>query len=76
MIPSGQDICGLQVAMDKSFAVKIFERIQNRAEHVARFFWRKRALGKNLREILFRIFHHQIQQIASAEAASPRAEEP
>src|SRR5580658_8213020 len=38
MISYCQDIGGLQVAMHKTLAVEIFERVQNRTEHVTRLF--------------------------------------
>jgi len=35
-------------------------------EHFLNFLRRERALGKNLRQILFRVFHHDVEEIAGA----------
>src|ERR1700676_128844 len=61
--------------MHKTLAMEVFQCIQNRAQHVACFFRRKRPLRQNLRKVFFGVLHHQIQQVIAIDSAPPRPEQ-
>src|SRR6266478_9774524 len=56
--------------MNVAKAMEINESIQNRFEHFASFGARQGALGKNLREVFFGIFHHDVKTIPVFDAAT------
>ena len=57
-----QNIRRSQMAMHKTAAVNVVERIQNQLEHFARFIWCERPLPKKFSQIIFGVLHNQVQQ--------------
>ena len=47
--------------MHESSLVKIRERVEDRVEHFSGLGGRERTLGKNLGEVLFGIFRHDVE---------------
>ena len=57
--------------MNVAEAMEINESVQHRLEHFASFGPREGALGKNLGEVFFGIFHHDVKTIPVFDAAAP-----
>src|SRR5260370_279469 len=56
--------------MHEALFVHKLQRPQNRRKHPSRLLCRQSALRKNLREILFRVLHHDIKQICAIQFAA------
>src|SRR5262249_9381988 len=66
LIADGEDVRGLQAAVDKALAVEAGEGIQDGGQDGAGLFGGERALGKDLREGFFGVLHQDEEQLAAS----------
>jgi len=56
---------------ERCLFMQIGKRIENRAQHLSGLGWRERALGKDLREVLLRIFGDNVEQRDCVDFTAP-----
>ena len=76
MIIDDQDVCWFQLALHQAHAVKESQGVQGGKQHFPHFVGSKRPLGKDLRESLFSVFHHDEEKLQAPELAATRLEKP
>ena len=61
-ILSGEEVGRLEMSVGEALGVEIDKDIESGVENVSRFVGRQGALGKDFREIFFRVLHNDIEQ--------------
>ena len=70
-----QKVWRLEPALHQILAVEISQRIQGCRQQVSHLVGHQGAAGKNLREVLLRIIHHDEQKVVPSELATARVEQ-
>ena len=52
--------------MNEALRVKVLQRVDNERKHLAHFLGRERTIRKDLRQILFGIFRHHVEDVRTA----------
>ena len=60
----------LDASVGEAFSMEIPERVDERPEHVVRFFGSERALGQKFSEIFLREFGDDVQEVHAGELAT------
>src|SRR5215470_18579231 len=76
LVAGGHDVGGLHVSVDIPLAVKKAECLQRGIEHLTGFFCCESALGYDLRQVLFRVFHHREDKVSGVQTAASGLEDP
>ena len=76
LIIDGHYVCGFHVTVHEAFAVNVRKGVQSRFEHLACLRWRERSVWKNLRQVLFGVLHHDVEQPCVTKLAASHLEEP
>jgi hypothetical protein len=74
LIIDDQKVWRLQLALHQVFAVKESQGVEGRKQHFPHFVGSKGPVGKDLRESLFSIFHHDKEKLVTSELATTRVE--
>ena len=74
MIIDDQKVWRLQLAVHQIFAVKESQGVEGGNQHFPDFVGSKGSAGKDLRESLLSIFHHDEEKLVIAELATTRVE--
>ena len=75
MIVDGQDVSGLDAAVQETLAVKVRESLQERLEHVACFRGDQSPLWEEFRQIFCGELHDHVEQIHTCQLAAPSFKE-
>ncbi len=76
LVTDHQDVGRLQLPLHELAAMQERQRVQRGKQHFASLAGRERTMSENLREILIGEFHDDEQEMALAELATPRVEQP
>jgi hypothetical protein len=74
LVVDDQKVWRLQLAVHQVFTVKKSQGVEGRKQHFPDFVGGKGPVGKNLRESLLRIFHHNEEKWVPPELATTRVE--
>jgi hypothetical protein len=75
LIVDGQDVARFDATVHQTLGMKIFQGVEERLEHFARFGGREGALGEKLREVFLGVFHDNVEQVHAGELAAASLEE-